>query len=715
MAWQRKETPLQRRLRIKARHYKYRWFYRIVLPFVLLVGFVVGGVGTYWYVTTPKLSDVFVSSKHAQLFKNQVNIRYLSSDNHVFYQTNQGKYTPVKLSEIKKSRNLVNALTAIEDRDFFKEGGVNWGHTAKAGLDTAMRHGVSGGSTITQQLIKLTFFSTARRDQTVKRKFQEIVLAERLNRQFSKDQILTWYFNRANFGNGQQGIVAASKYYYGKKPSQLDPLEAATLVGIINSPATYNPYLNVKATTYRRNLVLKSMQETGALSKGRAQKLIKTPLTANLIMAKRNVEGSMNQRLKQLDYAGFVSAANAQMNRYNNQVLTTDVNVKTTMNQKLQDQVDSIVKGYKFPDDKIQEAIVVINNQTGQVVAMSGGRNTTVLGGYNRAFNAKRSTGSSIKPLLDFGPGMELYHWTGDTMVDDSSYKYPGTNQEVNDWDNQHQGRITLRQALVQSRNVPAVKALVQVGLPNGKKVLKALGLPSQNLFYANAIGVDTNPLALSSAYTALANGGQRSNARFIDQVDNGRKTLKMQTVHEQVYSPQTAYLLTKILQGVFGPTGTASKAKLDNVAQAGKTGTVGRDDKKDALTDSWMAGYTKTYTVCVWVGYDNPYDQKDYLNNQKAEIAIDLYKQVMQKATELPGDDHSDWKAPAGVSGNGYSQGVDTTSNDFLNVNNQVHTYVPFYLNMMPQNFLDNKLKHRDDSSWRQQLYDHVNEDGQS
>lgn len=714
MAWLRRETSLQKRLRIKARHYKYRWFYKFVLP-IFAVGIIgVGGLSAYWYMTTPKLSSVFVSSKHAQLFKNQVNIRYLNSDGKPFYQTNQGKYVPVKVGEIKKSHNLVNALTAIEDRDFFKEGGVNWGHTAKAGIETFTGHGVSGGSTITQQLIKLTFFSTSRKDQTVKRKFQEIVLAERMSHKFSKYQILTWYFNRANFGNGQQGIVAASKYYYGKKPSELNELEAATLAGIINSPATYNPYLNVRATTFRRNLVLKSMSETKALNKNKAQKLEKEPLTTGLVIAKKNVKGSMGQRLKQLDYAGFVSAANAQTNRYNNQVLTTNVNVHTTMNQGLQDQLDKMIKAYKFPDDKIQEAVVVIDNKTGQVRAMSGGRNTTVLGGYNRAFNAKRSTGSSIKPLLDYGPGMDMFHWTGNTVVDDSSYKYPGTNQSVNDWDNQFQGRISLRQALVQSRNVPAVKALVQVGLGNGRKVLTALGLPSQNLFFANAIGLDTNPLAVASAYTSLANYGTRANARFIDQVDNGRKTLKMSTVHEQVYSPQTAYLLTKILQGVMGPTGTANKAKIDGVSQAGKTGTVGRNDKKDALTDSWMVGYTKTYTVAVWVGYDNPYDQKDYLNNQKAQIAVDLYKQVMQAATKLPGNDHSDWKAPVGVNGDDYQSGVDTMSNNFSNSKNRQHTYVPFYLNQMPQNFLNDKEDNGDDSSWRAQLYDHVNKDGQ-
>lgn len=711
MRW-RRHRSLKEKLEIQARRYKHRWWRRIggsILGVIIVFG---GGFTAYSWVTKPKLNTVFVSNSKARLFNNEVNVRYLADDGKCFYQTDDETYSPVGVNQIKRSHNLVNALTAIEDRDFFKETGVNYPHTVKAALETFTGHGVSGGSTITQQLIKLTFYSTTKKDQTIKRKGQEIILAEQLNHRFSKYRILAWYFDKANFGNGQQGIVAASKYYYGRRPEQLSVLEAATLVGIVNSPTTYNPYLKPESTLYRRNLVLRSMHEAGHLSKSRMQELQSQPLTKNLKFAKQNAQGELQLRQAKLGYNGFVSAVNAQLNRYDNRLIRSSVTIKTTMNRQLQDQVNQIVNKQKYPDDKLQEAIVVMDNRTGAVKAISGGRDQTVLGGYNRAFNVKRSSGSSIKPLLDYGPGFDLFHWTASTMAEDTPYKYPGTNQVLNDWDNQHQGLITLRQVLVQSRNIPAVKALVQVNLTRGKQALTSLGLPSQNLYYANAIGLDTSPLALASGYTALANGGQRSNARFVTSIDNGAKVLRTKRVSEQVYSPQTAYLLTRILEGVFVGSGTATRAKIDGISQAGKPGTVGRDDKPDALTDGWMVGYTKSYTVAVWVGYDNPYDKKNYLTNAKANVGQDLYKQVMQATTKLPGNDHSQWDAPQGVSGQAFARGINTTTDNFLISKNRQHSYVPFYLNMSPQDFLDVNHRTKNDQSVLAQLYDYVNQD---
>lgn len=719
MVWHRhrSETKLQHTLRIKARKYRRRWIRRSFYG-LIASGILCGlGVGGYWFYAMPKLSSVFVSANRTNLFANQTNVRYLNSDGHCFYQTNLSSYKPTSKSEVESSKNVVNALVATEDRDFFKEGGVNWGHTVKAGVDTFSGKGVSGGSTITQQLIKLSFFSTNQSDQTIRRKFQEIVLATQLDHKFSKMQILTWYLNKANYGNGQQGIKAAAKYYYNKKPEQLDVLQSATLIGMVNSPTTYNPYWNPKAMMYRRNVVLRSMQEAGYLSKNKFDTLSKKSIDTDLVLAKTNALNTLKDRQQKLAYNGFISGVNAQLSRYDNRLIRSTVTVKTTMNQKLQDQVNDIVNKTKYPDDDFQEAIVVLNNKTGQVVALSGGRNQTVLGGYNRAFNVKRSSGSAIKPLLDYAPGMDMFHWTGDTEVDDTAYNYPGTNTLVHDWDNQYQGKISLKKALVESRNVPAVKALEQVGLDNGKNVLKSLGFSNKSLFYANAIGLDTSPLTMASAYSSLANNGVRSNARLVDYIDNGMHKLTMKTVSEQAFSQQTAYLMTDILKGVFDGSGTATSAKIDGINEAGKTGTVGRDDKKDALTDGWMVGYTKQYTVCVWNGYDNPYDPNNYLTNDKNKVSFDLYKQVMTAASKLPGADNSDWTAPSGVDGQKFASNSDT-SNDFRLIQNRKHSYVPFYLNMLPSQFLNTATKreqklHGDGlQSALNVLYDHVNND---
>lgn len=665
-------------------------------------------------MTRPKLTSVFISATKTKLFENQIDVKYQNSNGKIFYESNNSTYRALSKKEVKQLPKVVDALVATEDRDYFKESGVNWLHTAKAGIDTFLHKGVSGGSTITQQLIKLAFYSTSKKDQTIKRKVQEIVLAEELSKKYSKYQILTWYLNKTNYGNGQYGLVAAAKYYYNKKPSQLTTLEAATLVGIVNSPTVYNPYTNKQAMTYRRNVVLKSMWEAGYLSKRSYHELIKKSINTNLVLAKTNVQNELLERQHNLQYNGFVSAVNAQLSRYNSKITNSSVTIKTTMNQGLQDDINQIVQSQTYPDNKFQEAIVVINNKDGKVAAISGGRDQTVLGGYNRAFNVKRSSGSSIKPLLDYAPGFDLFKWTPNTEVDDSPYNYPNTKIAVHDWDRKYQGKITIRQALVQSRNVPAVKALASVGLNNGQKVLTSLGLPNSNLYYANAIGLDTSPLALASAYTSLANGGVRTNARFVDSITNksNHQVLKTKVVRERVFSSQTAYLITDILKGVFQAGGTGVSAKVDNISEAGKTGTVGRDDVKDGLTDGWMVGYTKTYTVAVWVGYDNPYDKTDYLTDEKDAIAQQLYKAVMTKASSLPNTDNSDWVAPSGVDDKtkSYVSGVDL-SNNFTQAVNRENTYVPFYLNISPTTLLQSN-GFSSDSESLEKLYKVVNGD---
>lgn len=665
-------------------------------------------------MTRPKLTSVFISATKTKLFENQIDVKYQNSNGKIFYESNNSTYRALSKKEVKQLPKVVDALVATEDRDYFKESGVNWLHTAKAGIDTFLHRGVSGGSTITQQLIKLAFYSTSKKDQTIKRKVQEIVLAEELSKKYSKYQILTWYLNKTNYGNGQYGLVAAAKYYYNKKPSRLTTLEAATLVGIVNSPTVYNPYTNKQAMTYRRNVVLKSMWEAGYLSKRSYHELIKKSINTNLVLAKTNVQNELLERQHNLQYNGFVSAVNAQLSRYNSKITNSSVTIKTTMNQGLQDDINQIVQSQTYPDNKFQEAIVVINNKDGKVAAISGGRDQTVLGGYNRAFNVKRSSGSSIKPLLDYAPGFDLFKWTPNTEVDDSAYNYPNTKIAVHDWDRKYQGKITIRQALVQSRNVPAVKALASVGLNNGQKVLTSLGLPNSNLYYANAIGLDTSPLALASAYTSLANGGVRTNARFVDSITNksNHQVLKTKVVRERVFSSQTAYLITDILKGVFQAGGTGASAKVDNISEAGKTGTVGRDDVKDGLTDGWMVGYTKTYTVAVWVGYDNPYDKTDYLTDEKDAIAQQLYKAVMTKASSLPNTDNSDWVAPSGVDDKtkSYVSGVDL-SNNFTQAVNRENTYVPFYLNISPTTLLQSN-GFSSDSESLEKLYKVVNGD---
>lgn len=639
----------------------------------------------------PKLDSVFISTNRTKLFDRHANIKYLDSNDNLIYQSNDDTFKELSARQINRKDNVVKALLAIEDRDFYDESGVNYKRTFKSAVDTVFTNRVVGGSTITQQLVKLAFYSTSKKDQTIKRKFQEIILAEQLNSKFSKNQILAWYLNKVDFGNGQQGIIAASKYYYNKDVNDLSLLEASTLIGMVNAPTQYNPYVNPERAKNRRNEVLYSLYDSGKLSKHDYKKLSSKAITDGMVTAKDNVSARLARREERLAYNGFISAVDLQVNRYSDDMLNHSITVKTSMNKELQDKLNNIVSSYQYPDDKLQEAIVVLDNRTGNVLALSGGRTQTVLGGYNRAFNVRRSSGSTIKPLLDYAPGMDMYHWTKDKKFDDSKFIYPNSDIEVKDWDRKHQGLITMEQALVQSRNVPAVKALMDVGLLNGSKVLTSLGLYDGSIYYPNAIGVDVSPLMMASAYSSLANYGRRSNAKFVNEMKyNGRKLLAS-SVSENVYSPQTSYLMTDILKGVFEGSGTATDSKIDGITMAGKTGTIGRsNDDSGILTDAWMIGYTKSHTVCVWIGYDDPYDQNYMLDNDKAKISRDLYKSVMTEVKSLNGFDGSDWDVPAGVKDFRYEANVDTMNNNFSQAKNRKYTTLPFYLTNTPEYLLN-------------------------
>lgn len=648
-------------------------------------------VGYQWFSTMPRLDEVFISKNHTKLFDKQANIKYLDSDGSLIYQSSDDTFKELSVRDVNRKNNVVKALLAIEDRNFYDESGVNYKRTFKSVLDTIFTDRVVGGSTITQQLVKLSFYSTSKKDQTVKRKFQEIILAEQLNSKFSKNQILAWYLSKVSFGNGQQGIIAAAKYYYNKSIDDLSVLEASTLIGMVNAPTQYNPYVNPEQAKNRRNEVLYALYDSGSLSKREYKKLSTKSVTDGMVTAKDNVSARLERREQRLQYNGFISAVDLQINRYNTDILKNSITVKTSMNKGLQDKVNKIVSSFDYPDDKLQESIVVMDNRTGDVIALSGGRTQTVLGGYNRAFNSRRSSGSTIKPLLDYAPGMDLYHWTKDKKFDDSKFIYPNSDIEVKDWDRKHQGVITMEQALVQSRNVPAVKALMDVGLSNGAKVLDSLGLYDGSIYYPNAIGVDVSPLMMASSYSSLANYGKRANAKFVNEVQyNGRKLL-MSSVYENVYSPQTGYLMTDMLKGVFEASGTAADSKVDDIVAAGKTGTIGRsNDDSGILTDSWMIGYTKSHTVCVWVGYDDPYDKNYELTNDKAKISRDLYKAVMSEVKSLKTFDGSDWTAPVGVKDFRYESDVDTMSDNFSQVRNRKHATLPFYLNNTPEYLLN-------------------------
>lgn len=580
----------------------------------------------------------------------------LSDDGTVIWRSTQHKRLTAKSSDIPPV--LTQALTSIEDRNFYQESGVNYARTAMAILrDVVHGNNNQGGSTLTQQLVKQSIFSTKESDRTIDRKVKEMMLSEELNGQLSKRQILTLYINKVFMGSGVYGMQTASQFYFGKPLKQINVSQAALLAGMVQSPSYYEPYHHLSAATNRRNTVLDTMVENGVLTKQQARKWKAHPVSDDLVPLKEQAQNVTAYDQHQLTADSYLQATMAQLSNRGVDPQTDSVTVKTSLNLGLQQQLLDIINNnaqVPYRDDQLQVAATIINNETGQVVAQVGGRHQDTIGSYNRANNAERSSGSTIKPIVDYGPALDLLKWNTDHELDDSAYKYPGTNIDVHDWDDRYEGKMTLRKALVESRNIPAIKTLAAVGLTPAQKVLKLAGIDDR-VYYSSAIGVNTSTAQMASAFTSLANQGVRHNAQYFKDADttgtNSQTLASSDSTATSIFSPQTAFMLTDMLKGVPQTGESGSAAKIDGLAQAGKTGTIGYSADahmpEGALSDAWYVGYTKSYTIAVWTGYDDPNQKTHYLTQSDAAISQTIYKLAMQAVNQTMTPNVSDWSAP--------------------------------------------------------------------
>lgn len=654
-----------------------KWFFRLFFLGILIVSGLVG----YWIYTAPKLTGKAIK-------QDQSTTEYLDANGNVFYSNDTIPLKKVSHAQFRRAKTMKNALLSIEDRDFYQESGTNPKRIAVAayhdlkGLVGSGNDSVQGASTLTQQLIKLSYFSTKAKDRTVKRKVQEIYLAERLNHEKSKNAILYAYFNKVYLGNGIHGMQTAARYYFHKDVDQLSPVEAATIAGMVQSPTAYDPYRRPKLTKQRRNTVLMTMYQNNKLTKKAMRIGMQVPLKASMPTYKTQIEHLRAEKKAKLNNDYYVSAVNSQLSEsLGHDGTDTTMRIQTPFEPAVQKAVNDAVNSQKFPSDHLQTAIVVINNQNGQVVALNGGRlnSQQVVGGYNRAITSSRSSGSAIKPVLDYAPAFDLFHDTPDSTVQDTPFNYPGTNTSVHDWDNRFQGNITARRALVASRNVPAVRYFTRVGVDKETKLLNAMDIPTKNVFAPIAIGTNVSPLALTDAYTALANNGVRIAPQFATSVQYQGDKLNLQPQKVAMYSPGSAYMVTDILKGVFSGEGTAGAAKIDGLNAAGKTGAAdgGSSMPKDALTDAWFIGYTPQYTVGVWTGYDNPYNPHEYLKTNDENLSQELYKKVMQALMNQPGFDKSqDFVMPSDIrkTGSSYYWNSQQTNSPFLSNDSQAN-----------------------------------------
>ena len=569
----------------------------------------------------------------------------------------------------KIPQRMKDAVISVEDKRFYKEPlGLDPIRIAGSLLANIKGHDISaGGSGITQQLIKLSVFSTDTSQRTLRRKAQEAWLAMQISRQYSKEQILEFYINKVYMGYNTFGLGTAASYYFGKSPSKLDLAQTALLAGMLNAPIKFDPYLYPQNAQYRRDIVLYAMLKNNKITNQEYQQAIKEPVQTGLRPRHSNNDHSERRKIDDPYIKEVVNEAQEKgFDPYNS-------NLKITVNidQKAQNELYELANSKKIPftNDKMQVGATVVDPINGHVVAIVGGRHLPNLAlGYNRAVQTGRSTGSSIKPILDYAPAIEYKNWSTAQILSDTPYIYSGTNIQLFDWDNRYLGPVTMRYALEQSRNVPAVRTLEDVGFNKGIKFAKKMGInieKKQGL--SAAIGANASSLQMAGAYGALANDGVYHKPQFISKIETPDGIVRnYDTSGERVMKSSTAYMITDMLKGVI-TRGSGMQAKIKNLHQAGKTGTVKYSDAeinkypsyRGTPKDSWFAGYTPKYSIAVWTGYDTLSDGK--ISGQGENAAQLLYKNMMTYLMKNKGN--PDWHKPDTVVSQKYLSGTAVTN----------------------------------------------------
>ncbi|MDE5867901.1 MAG: transglycosylase domain-containing protein, partial [Anaeroplasmataceae bacterium] len=575
---------------------------------------------------TFSITGIFILNKASKMtieIKKNARPIYIYDQNNDLISTDSLYYEYSSIQEI--SPHLINAVVATEDKNFYKHLGVSVPRIVSSLYQNLTNRSiVSGASTITQQYIKNTYLTN---EKTLERKVNEIAYALELEKKYSKDQILEAYLNTVLFGSNIYGIKMAARYYFNKEPKDLNINESAILAGMIQLPNHYNPLLHPDEATERKNVVLKRMLENQYITQDEYDLWV-------LVHAKDSInKGFTNQKINYLTpYIDFLFSSLPD----NPDQITS---IKTYLDTNIQKDLYTILSNEMklFNDDLLNCAIVVLDNKTYGVKAIAGNRsfNQRVM---SYASDVLLQPGSTIKPLLDYAPAIEYLGYNPATILKDEEYSYhDGT--KLKNYDNKYLGSITLRKALSDSRNVPAVKLFNEVGYQKAFDFVKNLGIEKNDTIYeADAIGGATNGytlLSIANAYQAFANLGYYKKAQAYQEINYELSTWTNSERPKLAMKPTTAFLINSILHDVF----KGSSYDQNNTYLMAKTGQTNFDKQSierynlpsNATKDSLLIAYTKDITIGVWIGYEKMGDGL-YLDYYKKNIPRTIMKYLMDK-----------------------------------------------------------------------------------
>jgi len=592
--------------KVKDKNKRKRRLWNNIMIFILLLiglGLIAVGIFLGYIVSNAPKFDV------DKLYSKEKSVVYDSNGN-IWAELGTEKREKVTYDELPQV--LIDAILATEDSNFFKHNGIDFGRFTVATIKQLMGKDGGGASTLSMQVVKNQFTS---KDQTLTRKFTDIYLAVfKLEKQYTKEEIIEFYVNIPYLGNGAYGVQQASRVYFNKDVQDLTLPEAAMIAGMFQAPGSYDPTINPDNTKERRSTVLYLMKRHGYITEEERK-------AAEAISIEEMISQGTASSSKYQSYLDVV--IKEVEDKTGNNPYNVSMQIYTTLKPEKQDYVEKILAGdvYKFKDDLVQTGIAVTDIHTGAIVAIGGGRNKGAAKTfYNNATMIKRQIGSTAKPLFDYGPGIEYNNWSPAMKFVDEPYSY-SDGKPIRNSDGSFLGTLTMRESLIRSRNIPAVKAFQQVSKKKIIEFVQGLGLEPEisngTIHEAHALGAfnGSNPLQMAAAYAAFGNGGYYiepySVTKIVYDADGGEVTFTPNK--KRAMSESTAFMITDMLNYGIN-SGYIGGGRISGVQYAAKTGTSNFDDatkeanklRSNAINDLWEVGFDQEYAIGMWFGYEH-------------------------------------------------------------------------------------------------------------
>lgn len=552
---------------------------------------------------------------------------------------------------------LEDAVISVEDVRFREHRGIDIRRMFGALIANVKDgFGAEGASTITQQVVKNAFLTF---DKKLERKLQEQYLALKLEQKYSKDEILEMYLNAIYLGNGAYGVKQASILYFNKEDlNELTIADAALLAGLPQRPEGYNPLRNPEGAEKRRNIVIDLMEKHGKITSEEAKE-------AKAI----SVEEQLNPtEIQESPHQAFIDQVLSEVEAMEgitpNDLYTAGLKIYTTIDLEAQKAVEQVLQTDEiittYPDNPDFEAgLTVVDTKTGEIKAIGGGRNKTeAKRAFNYATDIKRQPGSTVKPIIDYGPAIEHLMWSTGHIIVDEPHTYSNGTPLYN-YSRTYRGPVTMREALRDSLNIPAIKALQAVGLERAQTFAEEIGIPFDGpMTEAYGIGgfaTGISTLDLAGAFAAFGNEGVYIKPHTVRKIEfpDGR-VIETSPKPKVAMNDYTAFMITDMLKTVV-QSGTGRSAAIPGLPLAGKTGTTNFEasDKQrygipDAgVPDVWFAGYTTNYSIAVWTGYER-LGEGNYLIGNSTGLARQIFKEVMSRISQ--GKNTPDFTQPPSV-----------------------------------------------------------------